>query len=92
MYSKHIHFDRPASLYKLSPLAKVDWLLVHESFVLTLQSELHYSAIDSKEEEEEEEEEDEYTLILVLAMIYLDCALSSLRDMERTPGARTLYT
>ena len=87
MYSKHIHFDRPASLYKLSPLAKVDWLLVHESFVLTLQSELHYSAIDSKEEEE-----DEYTLILVLAMIYLDCALSSLRDMERTPGARTLYT
>ena len=87
MYSKHIHFDRPASLYKLSPLAKVDWLLAHESFVLTLQSELHYSAIDSKEEEE-----DEYTLILVLAMIYLDCALSSLRDMERTPGARTLYT
>ena len=89
MYSKHIHFDRPASLYKLSPLAKVDWLLAHESFVLTLQSELHYSAIDSKEEEEDE---DEYTLILVLAMIYLDCALSSLRDMERTPGARTLYT
>ena len=87
MYSKHIHFDRPASLYKLSPLAKVDWLLAHESFVLALQSELHYSAIDSKEEEE-----DEYTLILVLAMIYLDCALSSLRDMERTPGARTLYT